>query len=397
MNFAKRAEETESAIIKDRHFLHEHAELSLEEKETTAYLVSELEKMGIPVQTFSDYTGCIATIKGKKGDGPTILLRADIDALPIMEESGVDFASRTPGVMHACGHDCHASMLLGAARLLKEQEKELKGTVKLLFQAAEEAFIGSHYYVDHGYLEGIDAAMGMHVWPTGPAGQVLIKDGELMASCDNFKITVHGVSTHGSMPHLGKDAIVAASSILLGLQHIVSRVNDPLNSLVVSVGKVSAGTQFNIITDTAVMEGTVRCYAKETRAMVEETMRRIVTDIAAAEGCTAELEYSYLEPSVVNGDPELTEIAREAAEKLYGPDAWAEAKKAGGSEDFSYVMDHIPSSMFAFLGGYDEKDEDIYPLHNGKFRVNEKILKKGAAFYAQFAADYLEKKGGEER
>lgn len=159
-----------------------------------------------------------------------------------MEESGVDFASRTPGVMHACGHDCHASILLGAARLLKEQEKELKGTVKLLFQAAEEAFIGSHYYVDHGYLEGIDAAMGMHVWPTGPAGQVLIKDGELMASCDNFKITVHGISTHGSMPHLGKDAIVAASSILLGLQHIVSRVNDPLNSLVVSVGKVSAGT-----------------------------------------------------------------------------------------------------------------------------------------------------------
>ena len=149
MNFAKRAEETESAIIKDRHFLHEHAELSFEEKETTAYLVSELEKMGIPVQTFPDYTGCIATIKGKKGDGPTILLRADIDALPIMEESGVDFASRTPGVMHACGHDCHASMLLGAARLLKEQEKELKGTVKLLFQAAEEAFIGSHYYVDH--------------------------------------------------------------------------------------------------------------------------------------------------------------------------------------------------------------------------------------------------------
>lgn len=245
--------------------------------------------------------------------------------------------------------------------------------------------------------KGSTRPMGMHVWPTGPAGQVLIKDGELMASCDNFKITVHGISTHGSMPHLGKDAIVAASSILLGLQHIVSRVNDPLNSLVVSVGKVSAGTQFNIITDTAVMEGTVRCYAKETRAMVEETMRRIVTDIAAAEGCTAELEYSYLEPSVVNGDPELTKIAREAAEKLYGPGAWAEAKKASGSEDFSYVMDHIPSSMFAFLGCYDENDKDIYPLHNGKFRVNEKILKKGAAFYAQFAADYLEKKGGEER
>lgn len=394
MNFSKRAEETESQIIANRHYLHEHAELSFEEKETTAYIVSELEKFGIPVQTFPDYTGCIATIKGEKGDGPTLLLRADIDALPIMEESGVDFASRTPGVMHACGHDCHASMLLGAARLLAEQKKELKGTVKLLFQAAEEAFIGSHYYVDNGYLDDVDAAMGMHVWPSASAGQFLIKDGEVMASCDNFKITVHGVSTHGSMPNLGKDAIVAASSILLQLQHIVSRVNDPLNSLVVSVGKVSAGTQFNIITDTAVMEGTVRCYAPETRAMVEETMRQIVTNTAAADGCTAEVEYSYLEPSVINRDPELTELARNAAEKLYGENAWAEAAKAGGSEDFSYVMDKIPSSIFVFLGCCDEKDGSVYPLHNGKFKVNEEILKKGAAFYAQFTADYLEKKGG---
>ena len=398
MNFSKRAEETEREIIKNRHYLHEHAELSFKENETTAYLVSQLESIGIPVQTFKDYTGCIATIEGEAGDGPTVLLRADIDALPILEESGVEFASKTPGVMHACGHDCHASMLLGAARLLWEQKKELKGTVKLLFQAAEEAFIGSHYYVDHGYLDDVDAAMGMHVWASGPAGKILVKDGELMASCDNFKITVHGVSTHGSMPHLGKDAIVAASSILLGLQHIASRMNDPLNSLVVTVGKVTAGTQFNIIADTVVMEGTVRCYAKETRAMVEETMRRIVTDTAAADGCTADLEYSYLEPSVVNRDPELTEIVRNAAEKLYGPDAWGEAAKAGGSEDFSYVMDKIPSSVFALISCQDtDGAEPTYPLHNGKFKINESILKRGAALYAQFAADYLEKKGGAER
>ena len=156
MNFSKRAEETESQIIANRHYLHEHAELSFKEKETTAYIVSELETLGIPVQTFPDYTGCIGTIRGEKGDGPTLLLRADIDALPITEESGVEFASRTCGVMHACGHDCHTSMLLGAARLLAEQKQELKGTVKLLFQAAEEAFIGSHYYVDNGYLDDVE-------------------------------------------------------------------------------------------------------------------------------------------------------------------------------------------------------------------------------------------------
>ena len=396
MNFAKRAEEIRDVIIRDRCYLHQHAELSLQEYETTEYLVSELKKIGIPVQTFEDYTGCIATICGEKKGSHTVLLRADIDALPIKENSGVEFESIHPGVMHACGHDCHAAMLLGAARMLWEKREELAGTVKLLFQAGEEIFIGSRYYVDKGYLNDVDAAVGMHVWPSGPSGQIMIKDGELMASCDNFKITVHGVSSHGSTPHLGKDAIVAASSIIMNLQHIVSRVNDPTNSLVVSVGKIKAGTQFNIITDTAVMEGTVRCYAKETRAMVEDTMRRIVEHTAAMEGCTAELEYQYLEPAVVNRDQELTGILREAARKLYGEDGYKEPAKATGSEDFSYIMDHIPSSAFIFLGYYDEAAGAVYPVHNEKFWINEEILHRGAAEYAQFAADYLEKKAGGE-
>jgi len=282
-------------------------------------------------------------------------------------------------------------MLLGAARLLWEERENLPGTVKLLFQAAEEAFYGSRYYVDKGYLDDVDAAMGMHVWPTGPSGKVLVKDGELMASCDNFIITVHGVSSHGSEPQHGKDAIVAASSILMNLQHIVSRINDPSNSLVVTVGKIQAGTQFNIITDKAVMEGTVRCYSKECRAMVEENMRRIVECTAAAEGCTAELEYFYIEPSLVNADPMLTDIARKAAVKLYGEDGIEEAKKATGSEDFSYIMDKIPSSVFLFLGCYDEEKGCVYPVHNEKFKIDEDILHRGSAEYAQFAADYLEK------
>ncbi len=395
MNFAERAEALSEQIIKDRRYIHQHAELSYHENETTAYLAGELEALGIPVQRFPDYTGCIATIRGGRA-GKTILLRADIDALPIKENSGVAFESLHPGVMHACGHDCHASMLLGAARMLWEKRDALQGTVKLLFQAAEEAFIGSHYYVDNGYLDDADAAMGMHVWPTGDSGKILVKDGDLMASCDNFRITVHGVSAHGSEPQRGRDAIAAASAILLNLQHIVSRFNDPRNSLVVSVGKITAGTQFNIITDTAVMEGTVRCYSKETRAMVEGEMRRVVNCTAEMEGCSADLEYTYIEPAIANNDSRLTGIARRAAVKLYGEAGLDEALKATGSEDFSYIMEKIPASVFLFLGCRDVETDCIYPLHNEKFKINEDILHRGAAAYAQFAADYLEETAGGE-
>ena len=395
MNFANRAAQLSDTIIADRHYLHQHAELSFEEHETTAYLASEMKKLGIPVQTFEDYTGCIATIKGGK-PGKTVMLRADIDALPIQENSGVDFESVHPGVMHACGHDCHAAMLLGGARLLWEQREQLHGTVKLLFQAAEEVFVGSHYYWDKGHLNDVDAAMGMHVWPSVKNGQMVVKDGPLMASCDNFKLTVRGVSAHGSMPHQGKDAIVAASAIITNFQTIVSRSNDPRSTLVVTVGMVHAGTQFNIITDTAVMEGTVRAFTSECRDLAEERIRTIAEATAAMYGCTVELEYLRLEPPTRNDDPALNEIARASARKLYGNDALVDAPSVTGSEDFSYLMEKIPSSLFMFIGCYDEETDSIHPVHNEKFKINEEILQKGAAQYAQFAADWLEQNAGGE-
>lgn len=394
MNFASRAAQLSDTIVADRRYLHQHAELSFQEYETTAYLVSELKKLGIPVLTFDDCTGCIAVIEGGK-PGATVLLRADIDALPIQENSGVDFESLNPGVMHACGHDCHAAMLLGAARLLWEQKDELKGTVKLLFQAAEEVFVGSHYYWDEGYLNDVDAAMGVHVWPTLDNGCMAIKDGELMASCDNFKLTIHGVSAHGSMPHLGKDAIVCASAIITNLQTIVSRYNDPRATLVVTVGMIRAGTQFNIITDTAVMEGTVRAYSAECRDLAEDRIRTIAESTAAMYDCTAELEYYRLEPPVRNDDHALNELARASARKLYGREALKEIQPVTGSEDFSYIMEKIPSSLFMFMGCRDEENGCVHPVHNEKFKINENILHKGAAQYAQFAADYLEQKAGE--
>ncbi len=393
MDYAQRASQLSDAIIAHRHYLHQHAELSLKETETTAYLTSQLQALGIPVQTFEDYPGCIATIQGGK-PGKTVLLRADIDALPIQENSGVDFQSQTPGVMHACGHDCHASMLLGAAQLLWESRDELSGTVKLLFQSGEEVFIGSHYYWDKGHLKDVDAAMGMHVWLSAPNGKLCIQDGPLMASCDNFKITVHGVSCHGSTPNIGKDAIVAASAIIMALQTVVSRISDPRDMLVVTVGKIRAGTQFNIITDTAVLEGTVRAHGPEARRLAAENIQRIVETTASAMGCTAELEYNYLEPPVRNDDTALNDIARDAARKLYGEEILATTPPATGSEDFSYLMEKIPSSLFVFLGCYDEETGSVHPVHNEKFKINETILHVGAAQYAQFAADYLEKTAG---
>lgn len=396
MNFSTRAAEISDTVIAHRHYLHQHAELSFHEHETTAYLISELEKIGIPVTSFDDYTGCIATIRGGR-PGKTVMLRADIDALPITENSGVEFQSIHPEAMHACGHDCHAAMLLGAAKLLWEQKEQLSGTVKLLFQAAEEVFVGSHYYWDKGYLSDVDAAMGLHLWPTVENGKLCIQDGPLMASCDNYKITVHGVSAHGSQPHNGKDAIVAASAIICNLQTIVSRINNPLNSLVVTVGTIKAGTQFNIISDTAVMEGTVRAHTPEARGIVEDAMRKIINLTAETMGCTAELEYNYLEPPVRNDDTALNEIARDAARILYGDDVLRPTTVATGSEDFSYLMEKIPSSLFVFLGCYDEETDCVYPVHNEKFKINENILHIGAAHYAQFAADYLERTAGGEK
>ena len=393
MNFAKRAEELKPAVRERRHYLHRHAELPYEEFETTAYLVSELKALGIEVQTFPDYTGCIAVIRGSK-PGRTVLLRADIDALPITEKSGVPFESEHPGVMHACGHDCHAAMLLTAAQMLQEARESLSGTVKLLFQAAEEAFYGARYYWDKGHLSDVDTAMGMHVWPTVESGHLTVQDGYLMAGCDNFRLTVHGKAAHGSRPDEGCDAIVAASSIILNLQTVVSRMNTPLNPLVVTIGSIRSGTQFNIISDTAVMEGTVRTYAPVTKDVAENAIRKVVGQTCAMFGCTFDLDYDRIEPCVCNADTALNELARGSARKLYGEDILRPTERATGSEDFSYLMEKIPSSLFVFLGCYEEESGCIYPVHNEKFRINEDILPVGAAQYAQFAWDYLNETAG---
>ena len=391
MDIRALAEKYEGYIIEQRRWFHAHPELSWEEFGTTDHIQEELEKMGLEVHRFEGRPGCTAMIYGGKAvpGAKTVALRADIDALPVEEKTGLPFASENPGVMHACGHDNHMAMLLGAAKILCEVKDELEGNVKLLFQAAEETCFGAEYYVQQGVLDGVDAIYGQHIWAGLEAPYLNVQPGVRMASCDNFTITVEGSSTHGSTPHLGTDAIVAAASIIMNIQTIVSRNKDPLNALVVSIGEIHGGQRFNILANKVVMEGTCRTHSREMRGKIEPLLRRICEDTAAAFGAKAELKYDAFPSPVINDHDDLNQIAHDAAVKLYGEEGIKEMPRVMGSEDFAYFMDVVPG-IFGFLGSRDAEHQASN--HNDCYDVPEDVLKRGAAMHAQFAADYLSAK-----
>ena len=391
MDIRALAEQYESYIIEQRRWFHAHPELSWEEFGTTDHIQQELEKMGLEVHRFDGRPGCTAMIYGGKAapGAKTVALRADIDALPVEEKTGLPFTSQNPGVMHACGHDNHMAMLLGAARILCDLKDELAGNVKLLFQAAEETCFGAEYYVQQGVLDGVDAIYGQHIWAGLEAPYLNVQPGVRMASCDNFTITVEGSSTHGSTPHLGTDAIVAAASIIMNIQTIVSRNNDPLNALVVTIGEIHGGQRFNILANKVVMEGTCRTHSRKMRGKIEPLLRRVCEDTAAAFGARAELKYDAFPSPVINDHDDLNQIAHDAAVKLYGEEGIKEMPRVMGSEDFAYFMDVVPG-IFGFLGSRDAEHQASN--HNDCYDVPEEVLKRGAAMHAQFAADYLSAK-----
>lgn len=296
-------------IISCRRRFHRHPELGTTEYETTAFIVSELKKMGISVTTFPDITGCIGTIEGGH-PGKTVMLRADIDALPICETPGRSYGSETPGVMHACGHDCHAAMLLGAARILSAHRTSLRGTVKLLFQMGEEIGRKAEEYVKRGALAGVDAIFGMHVWASMPKGTASFEYGERMACSDRFTIQIHGVAAHGSAPHLGKDAVLAAAQCVLALQQLPSRINNPLDALVVSVGMMNGGTKENILSDHVELVGTVRTFNKSFRKNIPKKIEEIVAGVASGYGCSATCDYYFGPSPLINEWKELNILAQ---------------------------------------------------------------------------------------
>ncbi|BAK97396.1 amidohydrolase [Oscillibacter valericigenes Sjm18-20] len=388
MSIKELAKQYDSFIIERRRYYHQHPELSWKEEKTSDSIMSDLEAMGIETKRFRGRTGVLGVIRGGK-PGKTVMLRADIDALPIQEHADVPFSSQNQGVMHACGHDCHIAMLLGAAKILSDIRQELCGTVKLLFQAAEETCHGAEYYVEEGLLDGVDAIMGMHIWGTLDAPKINVEGGGRMASCDNFKITVRGRACHGSAPHMGTDAIVAAAAVINNLQTFVSRRNNPLNPLVISIGTIHGGDVFNVIADKVEMEGTIRTFSRELRKDIEGIMRDMIENTAKGCGADASLEYWQFPGPVINEHDDLNRIARNAAAKLYGEEGLAPLEKMTGSEDFAYFMEKIPG-IYAFIGARNSEIGAVYGNHSDKFKVDERALHRGSALYAQFAEDYLQ-------
>ncbi|SFN85380.1 amidohydrolase [Proteiniclasticum ruminis] len=375
-------------VIGARRHLHAHPETSLEEIETTAYLMSELDAMGIPYIK-GEPTGLVATIKGKK-PGKTVALRSDMDALNILEKNEVSYKSQVDGKMHACGHDGHTAILLGAARILKDQMEELPGTVHLVFQPAEETGHGAKLLINTGtWYEETDNIFGAHLWSYLPTGKISLEPGQRMAATDRFQIKIQGLSGHGSMPHQTVDAVVAASAMVMNFQTIVSREYSPMEPLVVSVGSIHSGTAFNIISGEAVLEGTIRYFSKDIGKTIESSMRRVMESTAALYGASAEMMYTYNLPPVVN-DEASSALAYEAASRILGEENIVLQEKTTGGEDFAFYLDHKPG-CFVFIGsGNHEKGTD-FAHHNDHFDLDEDVLLHGSALYAEYAVSFLKK------
>jgi amidohydrolase len=367
-------------VIADRRFLHEHPELGFQEFETARLVAERLESMGVEdIRTGIAVTGVTGLIKGTKTGGPekVVLVRADMDALPILEENEVDYRSKIDGKMHACGHDAHTSMLLGVGRLLLDRRDEFSGTVKLLFQPAEEGGGGARVMIEEGVLEDptVDLVFGQHVAAEVPVGQIELRGGPCMAAADRFEILIKGRGGHGAQPHLTVDPIAVGSQIVSALQTIVAREVDPTREAVVTVGAFIAGDASNVIPDTAVMRGTLRSFDPEVRELIGRRVGEIATGIASA--MRAEVEYVYNPgyPATIN-DPVETEKVREIAAAIVGEENVLTADLQMGAEDFSYFLEQKPGCFF-FTGTRDEERGITWGHHHPKFDVAEDGLAVG--------------------
>lgn len=373
-------------VIEKRRYFHMNPEPSFCEFNTSKVIKEELDKLLIPYIVSAE-TGIIATIKGKE-NGKTVLLRADMDALEVCEKNEVSYKSQKDGLMHACGHDGHVAMLLGAAHILNEIKEEIKGEIKLLFQPAEEIATGAKKMIEETNItDQIDSAFAIHLWQGVPVGKVSLESGARMAAADMFKIKIKGKSGHGSMPHETVDAALTAAAVLMNLQHLVSRNTNPLDTLVITIGKMEAGTRFNVIAGEAVLEGTARSFSKEVWEKIPEQLERVINSTCAAYGATAEIELNRATPPLVN-DEKISEILKNSVEKLYGAEAVTKYEKTPGGEDFAYFTQKVPGAL-AFVGiRNDEKGIDA-PHHNEKFDMDERGLEIGTNLYVQFALDFL--------
>ncbi|MDA1654216.1 M20 peptidase aminoacylase family protein [Bacillus tropicus] len=376
---AANLEQLTETLISIRRNLHEHPELSYEEFETTKAIKNWLEEENITIIHSNLETGIIAEISGNR-NGPLIAIRADIDALPIQEETNLPYASKIHGKMHACGHDFHTAAIIGAAYLLKEKESSLSGTVRFIFQPAEESSNGACKVIEAGHLHGVQAIFGMHNKPDLPVGTIGIKDGPLMAGVDRFEIEIHGVGTHAAVPDAGVDPIVASSQIVMALQTIVSRNISSSHNAVVSVTNIHSGNTWNVIPEKATLEGTVRTFQTETREKIPALMKRIIQGVSDALGVKTEFRF-YAGPPAVQNDTSLTNLSTQVAETMNLNIISPTPSMAG--EDFSFYQQEIPGS-FVFMG-----TSGTHEWHHPAFTVDERALPISAAYFALLAEKAL--------
>lgn len=385
MKITESAEALEEHLVSLRREFHRHPEISGEEAETAERIAAELQAIGgYEIRRNVGGHGILATMDSGK-PGKTVALRADMDALQISEETGLPYHSENAGVMHACGHDTHMTMLLGAARLLAQSRGELRGKVRLIFQPSEEASPrgGSRAMIQAGALDGVDAVFGLHIWPGLPSGVFGVKAGPLMAASDHFSVVLHGKSSHAATPEAGIDAIAAGAQFVSALQTIVSRNKDPLQPAVITVGRFHAGTRYNIIAGTCEMEGTCRTFDPEVRDLAERRLQEVLDGVCKLSGCTGELHYDRGYMAVLN-DPKMADYVHSTASSLFGGQYAVTVKKPSMcAEDFAFYLAERPGA-FAWLGTA-EAGAAVYPLHNCRFAADENVLWRGAALLAELA------------
>ncbi|TVY10673.1 amidohydrolase [Paenibacillus cremeus] len=373
----------EEELIAFRRDLHRHPELSFQESRTAQRVAEALIALGLQVRTGVGGHGIVADLVGSRA-GRTIALRADMDALPIREETGLAFASEREGVMHACGHDAHTSILLGAARILVGRKDELEGSVRFIFQSAEEINAGARAMIEAGVLEGVDEIYGLHNLPTLSAGKIATRHGNLMGSVDRIEITLEGRGGHGAIPDQTVDPIVAASAIIQGLQTAASREVSPFDPIVVTIGSIHAGEANNVIPQRCELTGTVRTFSPEVQRGMRERLERIILRIAEGYRCQASVRYIEQTPVLVNHSENVTHVER-VVDELIGSARRVEAAPTMAGEDFSFYVTERPGCFFWLGSGPAENAHEAYGLHHPKFDINEQCLSLGASVMAAIA------------
>lgn len=375
-------------LIETRRTIHMNPELGFEEVETAKLVVGYLEKFGLQVKTGMAKTGVIGLLKGEK-PGKTVAIRADMDALPLEEANQVSYRSKVKGKMHACGHDAHVTILLGVARLFSSMRNQVQGNIKWIFQPAEEGGGGGRVLTEEGVLENpkVDAIFGAHLFPDLKIGRVGIHEKEGLAATDRFVIKMIGRGAHGAYPHLSKDPILAAGHLITQIHSIVSRNINPLDSAVITIGKVSGGTAFNIIPDETEILGTVRSLSQKVREELKSRMEQVTQGVAKSFGVDCDFDFQYGYPALIN-DPEMSRLVAAACAKGIGKENVDFIRPSMGGEDFAYYLEKVPGSFFR-LGCRNEAKGIVNPFHSSRFNIDEDVLPFGVEMFARIIDEYL--------